>query len=1055
MYEFVADRTPSPRPLPRVDLDRKSLERDLRRHLRGEVRFDGANRAMYSAAADNYRQVPIGVVIPRDGADIEAALAACRRYRAPVVFRGGGTGLAGQTVNQAVLLDISKYLRTIISLDPSSKRARVQPGVVLDQLRKAAGRYQLTFGPDPATHDHCTLGGMIGNNSCGVHSVMAGRTADNIFELDVVTYDGVRMRVGQTSEAELAAIIGVGGRRSEIYAGLKTIRDRYGDLIRARYPRIPRRVSGYNLDELLPEQGFNVARALVGTEGTCVAVLEATVRLVDDPPCRVLLVLGFPDIYSAGDHAAEVTEYGAIACEALDDRLIHFNEIKHAHRGDIRILPSGGGWLLVEFNGQTRAEAEAKARRLMDAMERKATPPSMKLFEDKKEEKRVWEVRESGLGATAWVPGYPAAWPGWEDSAVPPERVGNYLRDLRRLMDRYEYEAALYGHLGQGCVHCRISFDLATEDGIRKYRSFISEAADLVVSYGGSLSGEHGDGQSRAEFLPKMFGPELMEAFGQFKRLWDPDNRMNPHKVVEPHPIDQDLRLGPDYRPPEPATYFQYPEDDFSFSRAAMRCVGVGKCRHLEGGTMCPSFMATREEMHSTRGRARLLFEMLQGNPVTRGWRDSGVREALDLCLSCKGCKGECPVNVDMATYKAEFLAHYYKGRLRPLAAYSMGLIFNWARLASYAPGIANLLTQTPGLSHLARWAGGIDLRRPLPRFASQTFKSWFSRRALQNVGAPQVILWPDTFNNYFHPEVAQAAVAVLEQAGYQVLVPQPALCCGRPLYDYGMLALARRKLWQILDALRPQISAGIPMVGLEPSCVSVFRDELKSMLAHDSDAARLSGKTFTLAEFLEKEAHFTPPQLNRAALVHGHCHQKSILDFETEEQFLRKMGLDLQIPEEGCCGLAGSFGFERGTKYRVSMQCGERLLLPAVRQRDPHTLVISDGFSCRTQIQQNTGCVPLHSAQVTQMALAADRKLAFGRSMVAMPRLYPQAASDHQWTPPANFIDGDGARANHNHRWRNGGLALGLAAGSLAIAYLAARYGMAGAQGSWRSRLG
>jgi FAD/FMN-containing dehydrogenase/Fe-S oxidoreductase len=1023
-----------------VGIDVAALAHYLRSRMRGEVRFDPGARAIYSTAAANYRQVPIGVVIPRDAADIEVALEGCRRFKAPIVFRGGGTGLAGQTVNVAVLLDTSKYMREILALDPVNKTARVQPGVVLDQLRTEAGKYQLTFGPDPATHNHNTLGGMIGNNSCGVHSVIAGRTVENVYELEILTYDGLRMRVGPTGEAEIDSIIRQGGRRGEIYSKLRNLRDQYAELIRQKFPKIPRRVSGYNLDQLLPEKGFNVARALVGTEGTCVAVLEATLRLIDSPRVTSLLVLGFPDIFTAGDYAAECVGYGANACEGLDDQLLSYNKIKHEHIRQMELLPPGGGWLMVEFGGNDKQESDAKARRLMADMARKPNPPSMKLFDDPEEEETIWQVRESGLGATAWVPGHPAAWPGWEDSAVPPDKVGNYLRDFRKLLDRYSYECALYGHIGQGCVHCRITFDLVTESGIQKYRSFISDAADLVVSYGGSLSGEHGDGQSRAEFLPKMFGPELVQAFREFKLIWDPDNRMNPHKVVDPYPIDDELRLGTDYRPPEPETQFSYPEDNFSFSRATMRCVGVGKCRRTSGGTMCPSFMVTHEEMHSTRGRARILFEMLQGNPISKGWRDDNVHDALHLCLSCKGCKGECPVNVDMATYKAEFMSHYYKGRLRPPAAYSMGLIFWWARLASYAPGLANFITQTPGLSNLAKFGAGIAQQRALPRFAPETFKDWFRTRAPGNRDLPPVILWPDTFNNYFYPETAKAAVEVLEQAGYQVLVPEATLCCGRPLFDFGMLDLARYKLGRILAALRPQISADVPVIGLEPSCVSVFRDEMKSLLPHNADAQRMSRKTFTLSEFLVKEAGFEPPQLSGTALVHGHCHDKSILEFKTEVQLLKKMGLQVETPESGCCGLAGSFGFEKGDRYEVSVKCGERVLLPKVRESDRNTIIVADGFSCRTQIEQGAKRKAIHHSQVLQMAIANEQRIAEGRS-----RWNSIASAQNGTAVPATvstdgMISGDHPDNHSNDARAWLGTTVVSVAGGLLLAYFAGR---------------
>lgn len=947
-----------------------ALAADLERRVRGEVRFDAGSRALYSTDGSNYRQVPIGVVIPRDAEDLITAIEICRDYDAPVLPRGGGTSLAGQCCNVAVVFDMSKYFNRLIALDPAARQARVEPGIVLDDLRRAAERYHLTFGPDPSTHNHCTLGGMIGNNSCGIHSVMAGRTSDNVHELEILTYDGLRMRVGPTPEPELDAIIARGGRRGEIYAGLRSIRDRYDDLIRQRFPKIPRRVSGYNLDELLPENGFNVARALTGTEGTCVTILEATVRLVPSPPARTLLVLGYPDIYTAGDHIAELMEHHPIGLEGIDINLVDDMKKKGLHPGNLKLLPDGEGWLLVEFGGETHAEADARAREVMDALRRLPDAPSMKLYDDPREETLVWQIRESGLGATARVPGEPDTWEGWEDSAVPPDRVGDYLRDLRKLFQKYDYDCALYGHLGQGCIHTRIDFDLTSAPGIAHWRAFLDEAADLVLSYGGSLSGEHGDGQSRAELLPKMFGPELVQAFREFKAVWDPGNKMNPHKVVEPYAITENLRLGVDYDPPQWPTHFHYPDDDGSFARATTRCVGVGECRRMEKGTMCPSYRATKEEMHSTRGRARLLFEMLEGNPIDDGWRSEHVKEALDLCLACKGCKGDCPVNVDMATYKAEFLSHYYEHRPRPVTAYSMGLISVVARAAAHVPEVVNLLTRTPGVRSLTKLLGGIAQQREIPKFARQTFKDWFRRRPVVNAGRPPVILWPDTFNNHFLPNTAVAAVEVLEAAGFQVLVPRPWLCCGRPLYDYGMLGTAKQWLQRTLRHLQPMIEAGVPVVGLEPSCVAVFRDEMRGLLPHDADARRLADQTFLFSEFLSDHApDFHPPELDRRAILHGHCHQKALFGMDADQEVLGRGGIDHELLDSGCCGMAGSFGYEKD-KYEISQQIGELVLLPAVRATAPETLIVADGFSCREQITQATGRPTLHLAEAVRLAI-------------------------------------------------------------------------------------
>ena len=961
------------RPFHLASAEAAALAAELARRLAGEVRFDAGSRALYATDGSNYRQVPIGVVVPRDAEDVVEALAVCRRFGAPFLSRGGGTSLAGQCCNVAVVCDFSKYLHRIVEIDPQGRRARVQPGTVLDDLRDAAERHHLTFAPDPATHNRCTLGGMIGNNSCGVHSVMAGKTEENVEALEVLTYDGLRMRVGRTSEEELAHIIQGGGRRGEIYARLRALRDRYADLIRKRYPPIPRRVSGYNLPQLLPENGFDLAKALVGSEGTCVTVLEATVRLVPSPPARTLLVLGYPDVYSAGDHVMEVLAAGPIGLEGLDDRLVEAMRKRGLHPRTLDLLPAGRGWLLVELGGDTRAESDAKANALMERLRRQADAPTMKRFDDRREEQLVWKVRESGLAATARVPGERDSWEGWEDSAVPPEKVGAYLRALRGLYEKFGYRGALYGHFGQGCIHTRIDFDLETAPGIERFRAFVHAAADLVLSFGGSLSGEHGDGQARAELLPRMFGPELVEAFREFKSIWDPAGRMNPGKVVDPYRMDENLRLGAGYRPPRLATHFRFPGDDQgSFARATLRCVGVGECRKEHHGTMCPSYMVTREEKHSTRGRARMLFEMLAGDPLAGSWRDEHVKEALDLCLACKACKSECPTGVDMATYKAELLSHYYAGRLRPRAAYAFGLVHWWSRMASRAPRLANLATQTPGLARLAKALAGMAPERRIPPFAARPFTSWFARRPPpppRSGERTRVLLWPDTFTNYFEPAVAQAAVEVLEAAGFEVALPPRPLCCGRPLYDHGMLGLAGRQLRQIVDVLRPEIAAGTPVVGLEPSCVAVFRDELIELFPDDEEARRLSRQMVLLSELLAASG-WEAPRLSGKALVQAHCHHRSVLKMDAEEAVLRGLGLDWELLDAGCCGMAGSFGFAAGERYEVSIACGERVLLPAVRRAPREALVVADGFSCRLQIAHGTGRRALHLAQVIRMAL-------------------------------------------------------------------------------------
>jgi FAD/FMN-containing dehydrogenase/Fe-S oxidoreductase len=953
-------------------LSAETLESSLRRHLRGEVRFDNGSRALYATDGSNYRQVPIGVVLPKDTSDVTAAIAICREHGAPVLCRGGGTSLAGQCCNVAVVLDFSKYMAEIIELDPHSRIARVQPGVVLDHLRAAAEKHNLTFGPDPASHSRCTIGGMVGNNSCGVHSVMAGKTDENIEELDVLTYDGIRMRVGETGDAELETIIREGGRRGQIYAGMKAIRDQYGDVVRERYPNIPRRVSGYNLNFLLPENGLHVARALVGSEGTCVTVLEAACRLVESPPERVLLVIGCRDVYECADLVPEVLSHHPIGLEGMDDLLIEYTQRKGINPEGLALLPEGGGWLLAEFGATTVGEAESQARGLMEALSSSANR-SFRLLTDKGQARKTWEVRESALGAVSRVPGEPPTWEGWEDAAVAPERLGGYLREFRKLTEAYNYRCVVYGHFGDGCVHNRISFDLQTDDGLKTMRQFVEEAADLVVSYGGSLSGEHGDGQARAELLPKMFGPELVEAFQKFKALWDPEWKMNPGKLVLPNKLDADLRLGTDYRRWQPETHFKFPQDGGSLAQATLRCVGVGKCRQYEGGMMCPSFRATREEEHSTRGRAHLLWEMTRGDVIRDQWRDSHVKSSLDLCLSCKGCKSDCPVGVDVATYKAEFLSHHYEDKRRPLNHYAFGQIDRWARLASLFPSTANFFTQTAGLRGISKFMAGVSQQRAIPALARTSFRDWFAERKPANSEAPPVLLWPDTFNNYFHPETAIATVEVLEAVGYQVQLPAGNVCCGRPLYDFGMLDRAKELLFKTLTILSGEIKDGIPVVVLEPSCASVFRDELLNLFPDDEQAQKLSAQVFLLSEFLERKGdHSRLPAISRKALVHGHCHQKSVMKMTDEEAILRRLGVEYEMPSPGCCGMAGGFGFEK-EKYPVSMAIAELELLPAVRNAPDDWLIIANGFSCREQIRQCTGRKALHLAEVIQLAMESE----------------------------------------------------------------------------------
>lgn len=965
----------------RTDVDAAALERDLAEAVDGEVRFDAGSRSAYSTDASNYREVPIGVVVPRTVDAAVAAVAVCRRHRAPVLSRGGGTSLAGQCTNVAVVIDWSKHCNRLVSVDPDSRTCVVEPGIVLDHLNDLVAHYGLEYGPKPATHNHCTLGGMIGNNSCGATAQRAGKVVDNVNRLEVLLYDGTRMWVGPTPADELDRIVAGGDRRASVYRQLRALADEYGDEIRARYPTIPRRVSGYNLDSLLPEGEFNVARALVGSEGTLVTVLRAELVLVPRVKAKTAVMVAFPNIAAAGDAVPAVLAAAPIALEGLDDKLVGFQRKKHLNPTALQLLPPGGAWLLVQMGGDTKDEADAAANKMLSGLGLGPDHERVSYYDDPQHEAELWEVRESALGATARVPGRRDTWPGWEDSAVGPDDLGNYLRDLERLYEEYDYsQASLYGHFGQGCVHTRIPFDLTSAEGIAQFRSFLERAADLVVSYGGSLSGEHGDGQARAELLPRMFGEHLVRAFGQIKAIFDPDDLMNPGKVVRPYPLDDRLRLGTDYLHVVDHTEFGYPHDAGSFGRAVLRCVGVGKCRREGGGVMCPSYMVTREEEHSTRGRARLLFEMLdggaRGGAITEGWRSTAVRDALDLCLACKGCKADCPVNVDMATYKAEFLSHHYAGRVRPRAHYSMGWLPVWAGLAAGAPSVVNRLAHAPVLGSVARRAGGIDRQRDIPRFAGTTFQSWFrSREPRPAATRGDVLVWPDTFTNHFHPSVGQAAVEVVDSAGWHVSVPEQRLCCGLTWISTGQLKTAKRVLRRTVSALAAHVRSGGLVLGLEPSCTAVFRGDAPELFPQDDDVERLRRQTVTLAELLhDRSPGWRPPQIDRTALVQTHCHHHAIMGDDADKALLHDAGVDAEVLDSGCCGLAGNFGFEDG-HYEVSKACAERVLLPALRQADPRAVILADGFSCRTQIEQGNsgGRGAIHLAELLAAGLHGD----------------------------------------------------------------------------------
>ncbi|MFI2298529.1 FAD-binding and (Fe-S)-binding domain-containing protein [Actinacidiphila glaucinigra] len=913
---------------------RRALRRDLERAVRGEVSFDPQSRALNTMDASNYRRVPEAVVAPYDAEDVAAALAVCRSHGVPVVPRGGGTSIAGQATGTGVVLDFTRHMHRIVSLSPEALTARVQPGVVLDDLRRAAAAHGLTFGPDPSTHSRCTLGGMIGNNACGAHSVAWGTTADNVRALECLTYGGEPLRTAGPLRADLRELV-----------------DGQLALLRTGYPQqLPRRISGYALDALLPERGRDLARALTGSEGTLAVITEAEVRLVPAPPVRVLVVLGYPDEGAAADAAHGLLPYGPLTVEGMAADLVGGEAAE--------LLPRGGAWLFVEMPGTGEAEA---LRRLADAGD-------SVVVTDPVAQRALWRVREEAAGTATRTPGGAEAWPGWEDCAVPPARLGAYLRDFRALLRGHGLHGTPYGHFGDGCIHVRIDFDLLGAAGVARFRRFSEDVADLVVAHGGSLSGEHGDGQARAELLPRMYGEELVALFGRFKDALDPAGGLNPGMLVRPAPLDGNLRFAVLPRRPVDVA-FGYPQDGGDFSAAVRRCVGVAKCRDTGGGpgegVMCPSYRATREERHSTRGRARLLHEMLAGEVVTGGWRSPEVADALDLCLSCKGCRTDCPVGVDMATYKAEFLHHHYRRRPRPASHYLMGGLPTWLRAAAPAAGTVNALARVRPLAALAKRTAGVAPERELPLLAEESFVRWWRRQAEQpapGAGAT-VVLWPDTFTDRFSPEVGRAAVRVLQAAGLRAVLPPGRVCCGLTWVSTGRLDRARQVMRRTVRRMAPVVAAGHPVVVLEPSCAAALRTDLPELLG-TGEAAALAGSVRTFAQVLEEAAPgWTPPRLDRSVTGQTHCHQHAVLGDAAERRLRARAGLNGRLAS-GCCGLAGNFGFERG-HYEVSVACAEDRLLPAVRAARPGTAVLADGFSCRTQLAQLAGVRARHLAEL------------------------------------------------------------------------------------------
>jgi len=926
--------------------------RDLAAALRGagvsEVDESARRRAEYSSDASNYRVLPSVVAFPRHVEEAAAALRVAARFGVPVTSRGGGTSTAGNSVGPGIVLDFSRHLNRVLSVDPAARTAVVEPGTILDDITAAAAGYGLRFGPDPSSHARASIGGSIGNNACGSRALRYGRTADNVVSLDVLTASGERVAARRFGREGLAAAGPIGDALDTLVAA------RLG-VIRTEFGRFTRQVSGYSLEHLLPENGADLAKFLVGTEGTLGMVVGATVGLVPSPKAVALAVLGYPGMAEAADAAPGLLPHRPVAVEGMDVRLVDVFRARHGAAA-VPGLPRGQAWLFVETAGGTEAEARAVAERLiadvgcLEALVVTGGPA-----------RALWRIREDGAGLGGRTPAGAPAWPGWEDAAVPPRQLGAYLRDFAALMAGHGLDGLTYGHFGDGCVHVRIDFPFSAAPG--RYRQFAVAAAQLVGKYGGSMSGEHGDGRARGELLPYMYSPQAIDTMAAVKAIFDPGNVFNPGVLVDPAPLDADLRV-PLARPVRTGLGFAYPHDGGDLSVAVHRCTGVGKCRAdttASGGVMCPSYLATRDEKDSTRGRARVLQELANGTLI-KGFRSAEVAEALDLCLSCKGCSSDCPAGVDMATYKAEVLYQRYRRRLRPPAHYVLGWLPRWARMASRAPGPANAALRNGLLGGLAKRLGGIDTRRPLPQFATQSFRDWFAGHP-PRAGAP-VLLWVDTFTDHFTPEVGRAAVQVLEAAGYSVKITRQPVCCGLTWISTGQLNGARRQLRRSLQALDPAVGLGTPIVGLEPSCTAVLRGEIAELLPDDPHAGKIRAATRTLAELLTQTNNWAPPDLTDVrAVVQPHCHHHAVMGWHTDAALLASVGAQVHAVG-GCCGLAGNFGVERG-HYDISRAIAETALLPAIHSAPPHAVVLADGFSCRTQLDQLGRVRSIHLAQL------------------------------------------------------------------------------------------
>ena len=956
--------------------DATDLVAELRQNVAGEVRFDAMSRQLYSTDASIYRIEPVGVVLPRNADDVVAVIETSARHGVPVLPRGGGTSLAGQTVGHAVVIDFSKYMREVVEVNAEEQWVRAQPGIILDELNLQLRPLGLEFAPDPSTSNRGNVGGALGNNSCGAHSILWGKTVDNVLELDVVLSNGATARFGSLRGQELDARLAQEDLEGAIYRRIVELGTEVRDEVEARYPKILRRVSGYNLDEL-GDDGLDMARFVVGSEGTLVAITEAKLKLVPTPKHKALAVIHFAELLESMEATVATLETGPAAVELIGSMVLRQAKanLEYSRMMDF-IDGAPEAVLAVELTADDEAELESRLDDLEDRMKRGGHGYAFRRLVTAEDQAKVWAVRKAGLGLMMNVTGSAKPLPFVEDTAVAPEALPEYVRRFDEIVRSHETTAGYYGHASVGCLHIRPLVDLKGQDGVDKMVSIASDVSDLVLEFGGAMSGEHGDGLVRSVWNEKMFGPVIYDAFRQVKKAFDPDGIMNPGKIVDPPPMTENLRIGPGYKTLEVKTGFAYPGEG-DYGGAIEMCNGQGACRKVTGGTMCPSYMVTRDEEHSTRGRANALRAAISGALPVDTLTSQRLHEVMELCLECKGCKAECPSNVDVAKLKYEFLDRYHKANGHTLRDRIFGNVATLSRLGSFFAPLSNWTLRSQPFRDLLEQAAGIDSRRVLPPFASQTFSQWFrarggSRTSENNRG--DVVLFADTFTNYNHPEIGRAATKVLESLGFRVIVP-PTRCCGRPMLSKGMMDKARRNARANVDTILPLVKNGARLVGLEPSCILSFRDDYVDLLDGDPDTLEVSKATMLIEEFFleaqepaESRVELTP--VPGTKLVHGHCHQKALVGTDQTMEVLSSIpeceAVEIQ---SGCCGMAGSFGFEK-EHYGISLDIGELSLFPAIRSQQGDFEVISQGVSCRQQIEDGTGTRAVHLAEVLAQAL-------------------------------------------------------------------------------------